>query len=112
MWSEEGEKPNEYQVTPSANGEKERKREPMPKLDTPEQVDKNRRVAWGRYYALQRENERLRNEIAWLRANRRAFYRLFQLIRRNRKVTPELTLLANDLRTKMYDAELLRITGN
>jgi len=84
----------------------------MPKLNTPEQVETNRRVAWGRFYALQRENERLRAEIAWLRANRRAFYRLFQIIRRNRKVTPELTLLAEELRKKMYDAEMLSITGN
>lgn len=84
----------------------------MPKLDTPDKIDKNRRVAWGRYYALQQENERLRNEIAWLRANRRAFYRLFLLIRRNRKVTPEITLLAADLRLKMLDADLLRVSGN
>lgn len=84
----------------------------MPKLDTPEKVETNRRVAWGRYYALRQENERLRAEIAWLRANRRAFYRLFQLIRRSRKVTPEMTVLATELRVKMYDAEMLSITGN
>jgi len=84
----------------------------MLKLNTPEKVETNRRVAWARYYSLQQENERLRREVAWLRANRRTFYRLFQIIRRNRKVTPELTLLADELRKKMYDAELLSITKN
>lgn len=81
-------------------------------LNTPEKVEANRRVAWARYYAIVEENKRLREEVAWLRYHRRSFYRLFQLIRRNRKVTPELVLLANDLRQKMYEAELLSVTGN
>jgi len=111
MWSEEGEKPNENAVTPSAYG-KEREKNQMPKLNTPEEVDKNRRVAWGRYYSIMEENKRLREEIAWLRSHRLSFYHLFRLIRRNRKVTPELLMLAEELRKKMYDAELLRITRN
>jgi len=81
-------------------------------LDTPDKVEKNRRVAWARYYALLEENKRLRNEVAWLRRNRRSFYRLFLLIRRNRKVTPELKMVAEDLRLKMYDADLLSVVKN
>lgn len=79
-------------------------------LNTPEKVDKNRRVAWAMYYELMEENRRLRKQIDFLNAaNRNKLFRLFQLIRRT-PTTPELKMLGDELRREMYFSEIIGIS--
>ena len=80
------------------------------KLLTPEKIDKNRRVAWSMYYQLLEENSRLRKEIVFLHRNRRRLFRLCKLLRRSR-VTPEIKMLAEELRKEMYFDGIIGISG-
>lgn len=83
----------------------------MPKLNTPEKVDQNRRVAWAMYYELMEENRRLRKQISFLAANRRKIFRLLQLIRRSRTENLEIRQIANELRREAYLNEVWDISG-
>ncbi|MFZ9715853.1 MAG: hypothetical protein ACO3CH_00150 [Ilumatobacteraceae bacterium] len=79
-------------------------------LNTPDKVDKNRRVAWAMYYELLEENRKLRNELSFFRANKRKYFRLFQLIRRT-KTVPEVRLLAEELRKEMYHSDIMGLSS-
>lgn len=83
----------------------------MPKLNTPEKVDQNRRVAWAMYYELMEENRRLRKQISFLAINRRKLFRLLQLIRRSRTENLEIRQIANELRREAYLNEVWDISG-
>lgn len=83
----------------------------MQKLNTPEKVDQNRRVAWAMYYELMEENRRLRKQISFLAANRRKIFRLLQLIRRSRTENLEIRQIANELRREAYLNEVWDISG-
>lgn len=83
----------------------------MPKLNTPEKVDQNRRVAWAMYYELMEENRRLRKQISFLAANRRKIFRLLQLIRRSRTENLEIRQIADELRKEAYFNEVWEISG-
>lgn len=83
----------------------------MPKLNTPEKVDQNRRVAWAMYYELMEENRRLRKQISFLAANRRKIFRLLQLIRRSRTENLEVRQIAEELRREAYLNEVWDISG-
>ena len=77
-----------------------------------ERLDRKRRFAWARYYALQGENRRLRAQVACLNGNRWAFYRLFQLVRRSKALRgTETALLARYLREALADAEVLGVVS-
>lgn len=77
-----------------------------------ERLDRKRRFAWARYYALQDENKRLRAQVACLNGNRWAFYRLFQLVRRSEALRgTEMAVLARYLREALAEAEVLGVVS-
>ncbi|NBR35875.1 MAG: hypothetical protein EBT80_00540 [Chitinophagales bacterium] len=98
--------PSTTGVTPVTKSKQETKMN----LNTPDKVDKNRRVAWAMYYELLEENRKLRNELSFFRANKRKYFRLFQLIRRT-KTVPEVRLLAEELRKEMYHSDIMGLSS-